>query len=159
MPGGKVHSALTLATASGVLAPYLLVQFNGNPYEYVAGVAVGLLITPDLDLNNGNISDTMIRKMFPPAQWLWRLLWTPYSLLIPHRSIFSHFPLLGTALRIGYIFLVINLARLLGHFIFQNFDTVLFIWNWSLFFGLCHADLIHWAADITIKSKEQFEGE
>lgn len=144
-----------------MLAPYLIVQFDGNPWFYVTGMVVGLLVTPDLDLNNGNISDTMIRKVFPPAQWLWRFLWTPYSLLVPHRSVFSHFPLLGTTLRIGYVFLVLNLINLFGYFILRNFDTVslVWVWNWSFFFGLAHADIIHWAADNTIKSKEQFEGE
>jgi len=150
-----------VATTSGVLAPYLIVQFNGDPYLYVAGCITGLLLTPDLDLNNGNISDTFIRRAFPPAQWLWRLFWTPYAILLPHRSLFSHFPFLGTLLRIGYIFLLLNVFNLL-FFLFGNiFDTVSFvwIWNWSFFFGLCHVDIIHWWADNTIKGKEQFEGE
>lgn len=164
MPGGKVHSAITLATASGVLAPYALVQFGGNPYLYVAGCVVGLLVTPDLDINHGNISDTFIRRVFPPAQWIWRLLWTPYALILPHRSIYSHFPFLGTLVRIGYIFLLLNLFSLLFFFfgnIFRINDTVSFVWfwSWSFFFGLCHVDICHWVADNTIKSKEQFENE
>jgi uncharacterized metal-binding protein len=161
MPGGRVHTAITLATASGVLAPYLIVQLNGNPYLYVAGTLVGLMVTPDLDLNNGNISDTMLRRVFPPAQWIWRILWTPYSLLIPHRSPISHFPFVGTLFRIGYIFLLLNLFSLL-FFLFGNiFDTVslVWFWNWWFFLGLCHVDLLHYLADISIKSKEQFENE
>lgn len=162
MPGGKVHSALTLATASGVIAPYALVQMNGNPYWYVAGCLVGLVVMPDQDLNNGNISDTMIRRVFPPAQWLWRILWTPYALILPHRSVYSHFPVLGTLLRIGYIFLLLNLFNWL-FFLFGNiFDTVshfIWIWNWSFVAGLCHVDLIHFLADKSIKSREQFNNE
>jgi len=162
MPGGRVHNALTLATTSGVLAPYLITQFGGNPYLYVAGCVTGLLISPDLDLNEGNISDTLIRKVFPPAQWLWRLFWTPYSLLLPHRSIFSHFPFLGTLLRIGYVFLLLNLFSWLFFLLGNIFDTVshfIWIWNWWFVLGLCHVDICHWAADMTIKGKDTFVGE
>jgi len=160
MPGGKIHSAITLATASGVIAPYAIVQLNGNPYLYLLGCAVGLLVTPDLDLNEGNISDTMLRRIFPPVQWLWRTIWTPYSLLIPHRSPLSHFPFLGTILRIGYIFLIINILYFIVN-LFLHHDTVsvVWIWNWSLFFGLCHVDTLHFLADINIKGKETFLGE
>jgi uncharacterized metal-binding protein len=162
MPGGKVHNAITLSATSGVLAPYLIVQFSGNPYWYVAGTLIGLMVTPDLDIDNGNISDTILRKVFPPAQWIWRILWTPYAKLISHRSPISHFPFVGTLFRIGYIFLLLNLFRWL-FFLFGNIfsDTVSFIWfwNWSLVLGLCHVDTLHYFADITIKSKEQFENE
>ncbi len=162
MPGGKIHNALTMATASGVLAPYLIVQFGGNPYLYVTGCVTGLLISPDLDLNEGNISDTLIRKVFPPAQWLWRLFWTPYSLLIAHRSPISHFPIVGTLFRIGYIFLLLNLFNwlffLFGN-IFNNTVSWIWFWSWSFFFGLVHVDIIHWLADINIKGKETFLGE
>lgn len=161
MPGGKVHGAITLAALSGVVAPYALVQLNGNPWLYAAGCVTGLLVTPDLYLNEGNISDTMIRKIFPPAQWIWRILWTPYSLLIPHRSPISHFPLLGTLVRIGYVFLLLNLFNGLFFFFGRRFDTVsfIFLWNWSFFFGLAHVDALHFMADKSIKGKETFEGE
>lgn len=161
MPGGKVHSALTVATLSGVIAPYALVQLNGNPWLYAAGCITGLLITPDLDINNGNISDTFIRKVSPVVQMIWRLFWTPYALILPHRSLFSHFPFVGTLLRLGYIFVWLNLFNLLFFLVGRTFDTVslVWVWNWSFFFGLCHADIIHWFADNTIKGKEQFENE
>jgi len=161
VPGGRVHNAITLATASGVLAPYLIVQFGGNPYYYVAGCLTGILISPDLDIDKGNVSDTLIRKIFPPAQWIWRILWTPYAKLISHRSPISHFPFLGTLFRIGYIFLLLNLFKFL-FFLFGNiFSTVslIWFWNWWLVLGLCHVDICHYLADITIKSKEQFENE
>lgn len=161
MPGGKVHTALTVATMSGVIAPYAIVQLNGDPWLYVAGCVTGLLITPDLDINNGNISDTFIRRVSPVAQWLWRLFWTPYALILPHRSTFSHFPFIGTLLRIGYIFLLLNLFSLLFFLILRMFNTAhpIWIWNWSFFFGLAHVDIIHWWADNTIKGKETFENE
>jgi uncharacterized metal-binding protein len=159
MPSGKIHSALTLATVTGVLAPYLIVQFDGNPWLYGAGCVAGLLVSPDMDVDKGNISDQLIRKVSRPAQWLWRLFWTPYSLLIPHRHFISHFPIFGTLVRIGYIFMIINILNLLLFTVSSLFDTVSFVWlwNWSFFFGLCHVDAIHFVVDKTIKGRETFE--
>lgn len=162
MPGGKVHTALTLATLSGVVAPYLVVNLYGNEYLYAGGVVAGLLVTPDLDIDKGNFSDTILRRVSLPAQLFWRVAWTPYGKAIPHRSHLSHFPFLGTLLRIGYIFLVINIINGLAFFIMHSFglvDTVsiAWLWDWSFFFGLCHADIIHWAVDNTIKGKDTFE--
>lgn len=157
MPSGKIHSALTLSTLSGVVAPYALVQFNGNPWMYGAGCLVGILVMPDLDVDGGNITDSFIRKVFPPAQWLWRTIWTPYSKFIPHRSPLSHAPILGTVLRIGYLFLIVNIVNLLFHWIVDTVFSLYFVWDWSFFFGLCHVDTIHYLVDITIKGKESFE--
>jgi len=158
MPSGKVHAAMTFSVATGVLAPYAIVQLNGNPYLYVAGNLVGLLVTPDLDLNNDNYSHYLIRKIFYPAYWIWKIIWKPYNLLIPHRSPISHFPLLGTLLRIGYVFLLLNLFNLLFSLVS---DTVSFVWVWDTWFflGLAHVDTIHFLADNLIKSKEQFGNE
>ena len=159
MPSGKIHSALTLSTASGVIAPYAIVQVGGNPWMYVAGCLAGIMVMPDMDVDNGNISDYYIRKIFRPAQWLWRLFWTPYALLIPHRHNISHFPILGTLIRIGYVFLVLNLINILFRSILSMFDTVslVWIWDWSFFFGLAHVDTIHFVVDKTIKGRETLE--
>ena len=145
-----------------MLAPYAVTNLHGSPYLYAFGVVVGLLVTPDLDLDNGNYSDTLIRKVSTPAQILWRVAWTPYGRAIPHRSKLSHFPFLGTILRIGYVFFILNVGNLISYFIMNYFgwiDTVLlvFLWNWSFFFGLAHADIIHWAVDHTIRGKDTFE--
>lgn len=161
MPSGKVHTALTLATVSGVIAPYLVVNLNGNEYLYIAGCVTGILISPDMDVDKGNISDHYIRKVSRPAQFLWRLFWTPYALLVPHRHTVSHFPFIGTAARIGYIFLVINVvvwfsSLLLGLFT-SNTVSLIWIWDWSFFFGLAHVDAVHWMTDKTIKGKETLE--
>lgn len=161
MPGGKVHSGLTLATALGVVASFVIVRSGLDPYLYIAGNLVGVLITPDLDVDAGNVSDTIIRKVSSPAQWIWRRFWTLYSLALPHRSTLSHFPILSTLIRIGYIIAGINLLRLgwgvVAKIIGLN-DTLSFIWfwNWSFFWGLVHVDTVHFLADKFIKGKEQF---
>lgn len=152
-----MHSALTLATALGVIAPYAIVQLNGNPYYYVAGCLVGLLVMPDMDVNGGNISDFFIRKMSRLAQGFWRAFWHPYAILVPHRHFISHFPVVGTALRIGYIFLIINIIMAVSNLLFDTVSRIYWIWDWSFFTGLAHVDIVHWWADNTIKGKETME--
>lgn len=118
------------------------------------------MLTPDHDVDAGNFTDTIIRRVSPRAQWLWRKFWTPYALAIPHRGKFSHFPVLGTLVRLGYILVSANMVFLIGRFVLSFFvevDTVfIFWWSWSFFFGLVHVDTVHWLADQTIKGKEQF---
>ena len=84
----------------------------------------------------------------------------PYARALPHRGKLSHFPVLSTLVRLGYILVLVNIIgavlRLIVS-IFTPIDTVfIFWWNWSFFFGLVHVDTVHWMADQTIKGKEQF---
>ena len=160
MPSGKVHAAMTFSVASGVIAPYFIVQFNLNPYMYIFGNLVGMCITPDLDLDGGNFTDTLIRKVSPMGQRFWRAFWTPYAKALPHRGKLSHFPVLSTLVRLGYILVAVNIINLIIRFVLSFFgvidNTFIFWWSWSFFWGLVHVDTIHYIADQTIKGKEQF---
>ena len=57
----------------------------------------GLWLSPDLDT-----------KSLALKRWgILKIIWLPYRKIIPHRSIFSHGPLIGTAIRISYIGIII----------------------------------------------------
>ena len=62
MPGGKVHTAITLATTTGLVV-YPVVVTYGNPYWYIAGAMAVVFLTPDHDVDGGNFTDTIIRKV------------------------------------------------------------------------------------------------
>ena len=53
----------------------------------------GLWLSPDLDTRSRAL------KRWGPLGWIWR----PYRTLIPHRSLFSHGPLIGTGLRLTWL--------------------------------------------------------
>ena len=56
----------------------------------------GLWLSPDLDT-----------KSLALKRWgILKIIWLPYRKIIPHRSIFSHGPLIGTAIRISYIAII-----------------------------------------------------
>lgn len=157
MPSGKVHSAMTLSTITGIIGCQFFSVTGGSIDLYILGCATGLLVMPDLDVDNGSIANNFIRKILPPVEWVWKILWFPYAKLIPHRHPISHFPVVSTFIRIGYLFCVINLFYLLWSLLFDTVSSWIWIWNWSFFLGLCHVDILHWAADNTIKGKEIFE--
>lgn len=104
MPSGRVHAVITLAAAG---LTYAWGTARGESpvmaAAAAAGCAVGVILTPDLDIK-GTRADKIIRNetgLIPAI--LWGLLWNPYSSLIPHRSWLSHGPIIGTAIRIIYI--------------------------------------------------------
>ncbi len=67
----------------------------------------GFWLSPDLDTPS-----------LPQKRWgIFKILWWPYQKLIPHRSIISHGPIIGTTLRLLYIILWIGfISTLLSPF-------------------------------------------
>ncbi len=122
MPNGNVH-ALSTTLIGGIVSP-LLVLSVGQPtpvaVAFAAGCLVGIVVNPDLDVRTGSHSyDVMKKTGGSLVGRLWRLLWQPYARLIPsHRHPLSHFPVLGTILRLGYMIIVPVLVWwLLGFFV------------------------------------------
>lgn len=147
MPSGRIHSTATvMLAAAGV---YLSLR-SGSPAAQTialsAGVLTGLVLTPDLDVDEGCTSTRIIRQTFGRfAARLWYLFWLPYSLAIPHRSSLSHFPILGTAIRLGYVAALPLLVYFLAGLPFRlpplPVETA-----WAAA-GLALADLLHFLMD------------
>ncbi|MDX1662668.1 MAG: DUF2227 family putative metal-binding protein [Candidatus Promineifilaceae bacterium] len=120
MPGGQAHRRATLtlmvpAAAGGYALGGWLAASSA-----LAGVAVTLVINPDLDLLENSIA-AKLRRDWAPAwarRGLWRLFWLllalplirvfwltwyPYGRLFPHRSWGSHLPVVSTLIRLLYI--------------------------------------------------------
>ncbi|MEB3319092.1 MAG: metal-binding protein [Cyanobacteriota bacterium] len=104
MASGRAHDRATLLLA----LPFGLLW---GPGLGAAGIAVasltfllgGLWLSPDLD--------TISRAT---ARWgPLRLLWWPYRRVLRHRSLLSHSPLLGSAVRLAYLLVALALLRLL----------------------------------------------
>ncbi len=74
----------------------------GHPYGVLATFSFligGLWLSPDLDTHS---------RAFKRWGFL-KIIWLPYQKFIPHRSILSHGPIIGTTLRILYLSLWIIL--------------------------------------------------
>ena len=114
MSSGKAHAIATVVTG-GVAAPLLVAA--GQPVTsalaLAGGCLLGLVFNSDLDVRRRDThSDTIMRhSVGRTIWWIWNLLWQPYAYLIPHhRHPLSHFPLLGTVLRVIYALSLPGLA-------------------------------------------------
>ena len=113
MARGHDHDQATLlASAPFGLALAPLLGFQAGLIGTVAFVFGGLWLSPDLDTRSKPL------HRWGPLRWIW---W-PYRRLLPHRSLFSHGPLIGMALRLLWLLgcswmlweLAHGLAQLLG---------------------------------------------
>lgn len=123
MSAGCVHQKASVILAGGFLLGSLAF---GPGVEYAAGALVGILLTPDLDVDAGNISNQIIRekiggrpngkqKSHPwfivrrrvawAVEKAWDGLWYFYRKSLKHGSELSHFPVIGTIGRLAYLYL------------------------------------------------------
>jgi uncharacterized metal-binding protein len=137
MPGFRLHDKATVLTAG--TAAVVVASITGDPWPTLAtglGSLGGLILTPDLDVNTGSISQIRVRKWFGPAVGsLWFVYWWAYGGMFSHRGI-SHWPIIGTLTRILYGGLLLwPFLQLPNH-----------LWAWMLL-GLMLSDLAHYLLD------------
>ena len=125
----------------------------------VVGSLIGSVIDPDLrDMHN--ITTRSERRVWalpiigPVAGLLWETYWYPMARVIPHRSIWSHLPVLATAVAALYLFL--PLSALLYLLFVSTGGLVGFLpwllgllqgWMVFVFIGWCVQDTIHFIQD------------
>lgn len=142
MPSQKVHDASCLAVA-GLLAVGGLVRGHES-LHMAAGAALGTLVHPDWDYAEirGVVAD------LGPFKYLVK----PYGLAIPHRSILSHGPTIGTAGRLAYIVVPLWLlaqACLTMGYCSTNWVSRLVATEsfWWVVLGLAMVDILHAVMD------------
>ena len=131
MASGKAHRRTTI-----ILSVPLGISIGVWTTDIFAGLCCfsgcifGLWIHPDLDIDKY-------------ARWPWRA----YARAMWHRHIWSHLPLLGTALRLAYLLTIPSL--MLNMFIDISPYMLWFIrWYGMWFFiGLAMSDSAHWLMD------------
>ncbi|MBW4534227.1 MAG: metal-binding protein [Pleurocapsa minor HA4230-MV1] len=123
MPSGIVHDRITIR---------LLPWVGGITYGTTRSAELtlilacgylfsGLMFGPDLDIHS-----------LQYKRWgLIRGIWLPYRKFFRHRSIFSHGLIIGTCVRLIYLFFFITLISTLGVAIAQL--CLGFTWNWQVF--------------------------
>ena len=153
MPNGNVHNLSIMALAATLPAATLAagVLPTGRALALAAGCLSGLLLSPDLDIDHGNISYKIVRDSvgcLPGA--LWKLFWWPYARLIPHRSLLSHGLLVGTLLRLLYLFAVPWLLWCLASLLAPLPPLPIPHWSWLPYAvaGLIASDSLHSVMDV-----------
>src|SRR5262245_5515198 len=164
MPNARTHDAITYAIIplTFIAAEFYWGDHATSAIATVAMLFSGLMFGPDLDL------DSKPYRRWGPLKFLWK----PYQVALPHRSVLSHGPILGTVIRIVYFLIVFSLfsatllyvrhryvngaqSTLSDEFdwissdLFTLFDETDNKYLWGTFAGLCVGALAHTTADIT----------
>ena len=101
MASGRDHDRATLLGCLPFgLAVWPLLGTKAAVLGAAAFLIGGLWLSPDLDTRSRPL------QRWGPLRWIW---W-PYRQLIPHRSLFSHGPLIGMTLRLLWLLGVIALV-------------------------------------------------
>jgi uncharacterized metal-binding protein len=120
MSSGRTHDKITLICLPIVGGISLGLTHNAESTLWIGGSFLfgGLMFGPDLDIRSNQSS-----------RWGWfRWIWLPYRRAIPHRSIFSHGPIVGTFFRLLYITLWVVVGAML-YLILQH------VWGWQTWNG------------------------
>jgi uncharacterized metal-binding protein len=132
---GAAHGIITIGLAGSII---YAASYIGAPKEIAlqvtAGCLLGLLVTPDLD-------QAEIGTLKRP----WLIPWWLYGKLFKHRSFLSHFPAIGTLIRVIYGIALIALA---SRFIPIHVQIPYGPWIFWSFVGLIVADTGHYITDI-----------
>jgi uncharacterized metal-binding protein len=162
MSSGRVHtlSAVALATGFTVAA---LSDFDVSAMQYTYGALIGILVSPDCDVDKGNMGYYYIRKRLGDwAEYIWDKVWFMYRRSVKHGSELSHFPVVSTLGRLTYLFFFVLVIPYLFLDIFFPIDLGYeFSWwfgklcqYWRIIVGLGSIDFVHFVLDIaTVKGK------
>lgn len=186
---GAWHNATTILIAAFLLViPFGL---SDERYLFLSiGALVCLFVNPDLDQDGLTLAETLVGKVLGDAgerfgfalnspaladflkrlgksiglvfAGLWMVVWSFYGAFVPHRSFFSHFPIVGTTLRVVWIAAFTLLVRhsiylLTGHWVEVNL-TPHSMQLALMLAGLAIADFGHYARDMKWFEMERYFG-
>jgi len=145
---GKAHATASLAAS---LPTGLIVGLALGPDVGLCaagGCLLGIFVNPDLDQLTIERAEWKIIKWLPVAGWGWLMLWDVYARICKHRGFLSHFPIVGTLGRVGYLELwdlALWLAR--GQPAPVMVTPQQMRWALGAFIGLAVSDCLHWVMD------------
>jgi uncharacterized metal-binding protein len=166
MPSGRTHDRITLWTLP-IAGGLTLLTTRSSTLTLVvcAGFLFGgLMLGPDLDVHSVHFK-----------RWGWfRWIWLPYQGSLRHRSPYSHAPITGTLVRVGYLLawlgitscIVLTLVNQLWHLGWTWSTMASFLGRslhhhqakWiALILGLELGSLSHYVADWVVSTYKQYK--
>src|SRR6266704_2928087 len=158
MSAGFVHMRASIMLCGGFIIGGLIYK-NVDCFQYASGALLGIMFTPDLDVDNGFIGNKIIRERIGGlAEHVWDFIWYPYRKSLKHGGPLSHFPIIGTIGRLAYLyFILIVVPHCIYYYVAQpswNLQYALecyfeyIVMGWRIILALMCSDLIHWTLDI-----------
>lgn len=123
MPSGSTHDRITLWSLPWIVGATYFVTRHGEATLLMAGgfLFSGLMFGPDLDIHSTQY------KRWGILRWIW----LPYRQFFHHRSLLSHGLIIGTVIRVLYLWLIVLAIAIflvaIAQFLFG------FPWNWQKF--------------------------
>ena len=144
MPSGIIHSTTSVILAVPCFALALGTTGDASIGLWCAGGCLaGIPLSPDLDQETLSKTEYALIKYTLGLGFIWTMIWFPYALAIKHRSPLSHWPLLGTVIRLAYIGIFVGIALALGYKL-PLIPLEPFAWALG---GLVVSDAAHWLMD------------
>ena len=126
MASGKQHfknnvklSVVLISTYYVICAYFFNIYYDDIYLLIVTGFMLGILITPDIDIPGKTYTEfcieTICKKIFPGALgitsgWILKniyfILTYPIGYFFPHRSFYTHFPIISTVVKVCYFFII-----------------------------------------------------
>ena len=141
MPSGRTHDRITLWSLPLVAGVTFGHTQSSNLTLLVSGsfLVGGLMFGPDLDIYSCQYQ-----------RWGWfKFIWLPYQKSLRHRSVWSHGPLIGTALRILYLATWIAVVGVLGLTIAEKIGNLAGNWQEAVL-GCGRSILAHYIEFIAV---------
>lgn len=123
MPSGRTHDRITLWSLPWVVGLTFLLTRDRKLTLILAGAFLfsGMMFGPDLDIYSVQF------KRWGKLRWIW----LPYQKMLRHRSRLSHGLIVGTTLRVVYLFILLAVAATIGVAVAQLIWGI--PWNWQKF--------------------------
>lgn len=145
MATGRVHQKVNYIVIVITIIAITILFILGYSFEinelvfFSLGITFGFFFDPDLDLDGVTMAEARIAgilkhtltwlnpnnkeykdKIFGFFLYFVKLLLYPYALMFPHRSMWSHLPIVADVIRILYIFTLAIFFYYLGVVIYYN---------------------------------------
>jgi uncharacterized metal-binding protein len=140
----------------------LLVDKLAGSFAFILFYLGGFLAraqSPDSDIDHETYQDFFVLFIEPYAHKIWYLFWLPYRKLVPHRSWISHFPIIGSLIRIFYLLIPCFLLAWFIPLMKEFLKILIENWDLSLYFicGIIWADILHILMDFNLTFRKIME--
>jgi uncharacterized metal-binding protein len=160
MPSGIVHHKVWKICWIFALPGSICLGIVKDPISGVAfgsGYLFGNFCDPDWDEMSATGSEGRMVKI-PILGWILYGISSVYGAIFRryHRSFFTHFPFVSTAIRLLFVFFWIPILYYFKVIKWQDWQGIFYLWFWI---GLSCADTLHWGADMLVSDVKKIHGE
>lgn len=113
------------------------------------GYLFGAYLDPDSDQINLTGADGRAIRKFGILGIMWVMYWMPYAWVMPHRSFFSHFPVVSTIIRDLYILLPVVAVLYYFYFDLYEVGNIVLPYLTCFILGQSMSDGVHYFLDIS----------